>query len=224
GPPRGPGDRLARFTGAGRERRAGDALLRAERHSGEGGGELMAHAFRNRPDGTLACRLDGGEKAIIAQVAQETADLIRTDLGVDSEHGAIRKAADSEDPLRRLVAEFAGRSAREPSDSAVKRLFPAASSDPDLAEEYRRLGQQELADTKLADLQTVISLIDATGPEHSEVVVDEEEAIVLLRALNDVRIVLADRLGWSATGTSTPSGCCSRSANGSRRPPPPMTS
>ena len=160
----------------------------------------MAHAFRNRPDGTLACRLDGEEKAIIAQVAQETADLIRTDLGIGSEHGAIRRAADSEDPLRRLEAEFAGRSAREPSDSAVKRLFPAASSDPDLAEEYRRLGQQDLADTKLADLQTVISLIDATGPEHSEVVVDEEEAIVLLRALNDVRIVLADRLGLERDG------------------------
>ena len=37
----------------------------------------MAHAFRRRADGTLACRLDGEEKAIIAQVAQETADLIR---------------------------------------------------------------------------------------------------------------------------------------------------
>src|SRR5690625_6785464 len=35
------------------------------------------------------------------------------------------------------------------------RLFPAASSDPDLAEEYRRLGQQDLADTKLADLQKI---------------------------------------------------------------------
>src|SRR5699024_11455124 len=104
-----------------------------------------------------------------------------------SEHGAIRKAADSEDPLRRLEAEFAGRSAREPSDSAAKRLFPAASSDPDLAEEYRRLGQQELADTKLADLQTGISLIDATGPEHSEVVADEAEAFVLLQGQEDVR-------------------------------------
>lgn len=160
----------------------------------------MAHAFRNRPDGTLACRLDGEEKAIIAQVAQETADLIRADLGIDPEHGALRRAADSEDPLRRLEAEFAGRSAREPADSAVKRLFPAASSDPALAEEYRRLGQQDLADAKLADLQKVMSLIDATGTGHSEVVVDEDEAIMMLRAMNDVRIVLADRLGLERDG------------------------
>src|SRR5699024_12671753 len=86
GPPRGPGDRLARFAGAGRERRAGDALLRAARPPGAGGGELMDHAIRNPPDGTLACRPDGEKKAIIAQVAHETADLTRTNLGGESEH------------------------------------------------------------------------------------------------------------------------------------------
>lgn len=160
----------------------------------------MAHAFRRRPDGSLACRLDGEEKAIIAQVAQETAELIRADLGVDAESGAIRQAADSEDPLRRLEAEFAGRSAREPADSAVRKLFPAASADPVLAEEYRRLGQQDLADAKLADLQTVMTLIDGAGPGHSEVVLDEDEAIMVLRALNDVRIVLADRLSLERDG------------------------
>ena len=74
----------------------------------------MAHAFRRRPDGTLACRLDGEEKAIIAQVAQETADLIRGDLGIEADGGALRRAAESEDPLRRLEAEFAGREARTP--------------------------------------------------------------------------------------------------------------
>ena len=160
----------------------------------------MAHAFRRRPDGTLACRLDGEEKAIIAQVAQETADLIRADLGIGQESGAIREAADSEDPLRRLEAEFATRAAREPSDSAVPRLFPAASDDPDMAEEYRRLGQQDLAENKLADLGQVMTLLDASGPEHSEVAVDEDGAVVLLRALNDVRIVLADRLGLERDG------------------------
>src|SRR5699024_11827872 len=82
----------------------------------EGGGGLMAHAFRRRADGTLACRLDGEEKAIIAQVAQETADLIRADLGVDADGDVLRRAAQSEDPLRRLEAEVAGREARTPSD------------------------------------------------------------------------------------------------------------
>lgn len=160
----------------------------------------MAHAFRRRPDGSLACRLDGEEKAILAQVAQETADLIRADLGIDAERGALRRAAESEDPLRRLEAEFAGREAREPSDSAVKRLFPAASEDPELAAEYRRLGQQDLAEGKLADLRTVMQVLDATGGGHSEIAVDDAGAMSMLRALNDVRIVLADRLGLERDG------------------------
>lgn len=160
----------------------------------------MAHAFRRRPDGSLACRLDGEEKAIITQVAQETADLIRADLGIDAERDVLRRAAESEDPLRRLEAEFAGRDAREPSDSAVKRLFPAASEDPGLAAEYRRLGQQDLADGKLADLRTVMQVLDATGGGHSEIVVDDAGAMSMLRALNDVRIVLADRLGLERDG------------------------
>lgn len=160
----------------------------------------MAHAFRRRPDGSLACRLDGEEKAIITQVAQETADLIRADLGIDAERDVLRRAAESEDPLRRLEAEFAGREAREPSDSAVKRLFPAASEDPELAAEYRRLGQQDLADGKLADLRTVMQVLDATGGGHSEIVIDDAGAMAMLRALNDVRIVLADRLGLERDG------------------------
>lgn len=160
----------------------------------------MAHAFRRRPDGSLACRLDGEEKAIIAQVAQETADLIRGDLGIGADPGVLRRAADSDDPLRRLEAEFAGRDAREPADSAVKRLFPAASEDPTLAGEFRRLGQQDLADGKLADLALVMTVIDATGPSHSEIVLDDAQATSLLRALNDVRIVLADRLDLQRDG------------------------
>ena len=160
----------------------------------------MAHAFRRRPDGSLACRLDGEEKSIIAQVAQETADLIRGDLGIDAGGDALRRAAESEDPLRRLEAEFAGREARTPSDSAVRRLFPAASEDPDLAAEYRRLGQRDLAEGKIADLRHVMSILDATGGEHGEVVLDEDEALSMLRALNDVRIVLADRLGLQRDG------------------------
>ncbi|WP_193105355.1 DUF2017 family protein [Brachybacterium sp. FME24] len=160
----------------------------------------MAHAFRRRPDGSLACRLDGEEKAIITQVAQETADLIRADLGIDADPDVLRHAADSDDPLRRLEAEFAGRDAREPADSAVKRLFPAASDDPNAAAEFRRLGQQDLADGKLADLQRVMKILDAAGAGHSEVVLDDEEALAMLRALNDVRIVLADRLDLQRDG------------------------
>lgn len=160
----------------------------------------MAHAFRRRPDGSLVCRLDAEEKAIIAQVAQETADLIRADLGIGADSGAIQQAADSDDPLQRLEAEFASRDAREPGDSAVKRLFPDASRDPAMAAEYRRLGQQDLAEGKLTDLRRVMAVMDASGPGRSEVALDQDEAVSFLRAVNDVRIVLADRLGLERDG------------------------
>lgn len=161
----------------------------------------MAHAFRSRPDGTLACRLDSEEKAILAQVMQETAELIRGDLGIAADGSAvIQRAAESEDPLRRLEAEFALREAREPADTAVKKLFPAASEDEQLAQEFRRLGQQGLAEGKLANLAIVIEVLDASPQGHSEVSFDEDQAVAFLRAVNDVRIVLADRLGLERDG------------------------
>lgn len=161
----------------------------------------MAHAFRRRDDGSVVCRLEGEEKAIITQVAQETADLIRMDLGIDHGPRAVREAAASEDPLERLEAEFATREARAPRDAAVQRLFPAASEDPALAEEFRRLGQQDLADQKIEDLRSLMALMDASGPSRSEVALeDETAAIQMLRALNDVRLVLADRLGIERDG------------------------
>ena len=160
----------------------------------------MAHAFRRRPDGSVVCRLEAEEKAIIAQVAQETADLIRMDLGLESGGASVRRAATSDDPLERLEAEFAVRDAREPSDSAVRKLFPSASEDPALAEEFRRLGQQDLAEQRIAELKRLMALLDGSGPSRSEVALDDDDVPDVLRALNDVRIVLADRLGLERDG------------------------
>ncbi|WP_152354328.1 DUF2017 family protein [Brachybacterium subflavum] len=154
----------------------------------------MAHAFRPRPGGDIACRLDGEEKAIISQVAQETAELIRHDLDLREEPGAVRAAAGSEDPLERLEAEFAQSSVRAPRDSAVRRLFPDASTDAAVAEELRRLGQQDLATEKIEDLTHLVRTLDGSGPGDGEVTVPAGDIASWLRAMNDVRIVLADRL------------------------------
>lgn len=154
----------------------------------------MAYEFVRRADGLVMCRLDPQEKAIVAQVAQEIADLIRADLGIGGEPEAVREAAGSEDPLVRLEAELAGTAPREPSDTAVQRLFPAASEDPELAAEFRRLGQQDLAEGKLRALGVVQRSIDTVGPTLTEIVLDPPAAAAWLTALNDMRLVLADRL------------------------------
>ncbi|MGP9693793.1 DUF2017 family protein [Brachybacterium sp. AOP25-B2-12] len=153
----------------------------------------MAYEFVRRADGLVMCRLDPQEKAIIAQVAQEVGDLVRADLGLSSEPAAVREAAASEDPLTRLEAELAGVD-REPSDSAVQRLFPASSSDAAQAAEFRRLGQRNLVDHALVALSRVHRDIDAVGPVQAEIVLDDEAAAAWLTALTDMRLVLADRL------------------------------
>jgi hypothetical protein len=160
----------------------------------------MAHAFRPRPGGEIACRLEGEEKAIIAQVAQEVCELVRHDLDLREDPEPVQRAAGSEDPLERLEAEFAQSGARAPRDSAVRRLFPDGSEDPAVAEELRRLGQQDLAAEKLSDLGAMIRALDSSGPGDSEVIVPQAEVAAWLRALNDVRLVLADRLDITADG------------------------
>jgi hypothetical protein len=160
----------------------------------------MAHAFRPRRDGTVACKLEQEERAVIAQVAQEVTDLIRTDLGLEREPGPIHDASQSEDPLQRLEAELASREPREPRDSAVARLFPAASEDPTVAAEFRRLGQQHLVDQKLSDLQRIQQSLDGAGRGLEELVLDPDEAVVWMRSLNDLRLVLADRLSITQDG------------------------
>lgn len=162
----------------------------------------MAHAFRPRADGAFSCRLEGEEKSVIAQVAQEVGELIRQDLHLQDGRppAPVRRAAASEDPLERLEAELAGTPSREPRDSAVQRLFPDASEDPEIAAEMRRLSQAPLAQEKVDDLRALVAALDSTGPGASEVVVRPEDVPLWLRGLNDLRLVLADRLNLTRDG------------------------
>ncbi|UYG15838.1 DUF2017 domain-containing protein [Brachybacterium huguangmaarense] len=154
----------------------------------------MAYEFVRRADGLVMCRLDPQEKAVVAQVAQEVSDLIRADLGIGAQPPRVQQAAASDDPLERLEAEFAASGPRAPSDTAVQRLFPAASEEAELAAEFRRLGQQDLAESKLRALGIVQRSIDGAGPIRAEIVLDPESSAAWLTALNDMRLVLADRL------------------------------
>lgn len=154
----------------------------------------MAYEFVRRADEKVMCRLDPEEKAVIAQVAQEVSDLIRADLGIASRPAAVQEAAGSEDPLTRLEAELAT-AWKEPSDSAVQRLFPDSSEDPQLAHDLRARGQADLVARTLEVLARVQRSIDAAGPVHAEIVLDGPDAEAWLAALSDMRIVLADRLG-----------------------------
>ncbi|MCL2468345.1 MAG: DUF2017 domain-containing protein [Micrococcales bacterium] len=110
-----------------------------------------------------------------------------------------------------------------PDDPAVARLLPDASrDDPEVANEFRRLTQEELRTTKVAGLRALSLRLSATPPgfDPHDVVVLMDEAPRTAAALTDVRLVLAERLGLRtdddaealAVELSDP-----RNANGPRR-------
>lgn len=74
-------------------------------------------------------------------------------------------------------------------DDAVARLFPAAyRDDPAAEEEYRRLTRSSLVDGRVGMLET----LRATAPAER---LTQQEADAWLGALNDLRLVLGERLG-----------------------------
>jgi Domain of unknown function (DUF2017) len=74
------------------------------------------------------------------------------------------------------------------SDTALARLFPAAYPDDPLRElEFERLSADDLARGRLASIERMRATIDAE-------VLDAEDALAWLRTLNDVRLVLGDRI------------------------------
>ena len=88
--------------------------------------------------------------------------------------------------LRGLAAELEELVASE--DPAVARLFPAAyRDDPKADEEYRRLVRQSLVSGRLEALATLRAARTAN--------LTEAEAEAWCGALNDLRLVLGERLG-----------------------------
>jgi hypothetical protein len=80
------------------------------------------------------------------------------------------------------------------SDPVMGRLFPHAyPDDPVAQDEFRRLTGEDLSARKSANARVIA---DALGAGHwpREVVLEPAEAVRWLRALTDIRLVLADRL------------------------------
>jgi hypothetical protein len=84
--------------------------------------------------------------------------------------------------------------AAKPDDPVLERLFPDAyQEDGEAAREFRRYTEMGLRDGKREAARTVLSSL-SSGPGSTDVVIDEEQAQIWLRALNDVRLALGTRL------------------------------
>ena len=139
--------------------------------------------FRTSRSG-VQVNLDEQERDILVQLLGQLDDLL--------DDGEPASEAE-QDPLAALVgmpdpeAEPPG----TPEDPAVARLLPDGSRDDDEASaEYRRLTEHGLRARKRTGARMAAQALSRDEP----VVLTQEEALALMKALTDVRLVLGERL------------------------------
>ena len=110
--------------------------------------------------------------------------------------------------LRSLAEQLAGLlgeagETESSTDTAVDRILPDAYRDDEEAQaEWRRLSRRALADRKAAFAQRVADDLEpaATNPGVHTVTLDAAGALDWVRAVADLRLVLADRMGIREDG------------------------
>ncbi|GIG38296.1 DUF2017 domain-containing protein [Cellulomonas phragmiteti] len=150
-------------------------------------------AFR-RHKGRFVAQLDAGERAVVASVVADVAELLGAGRFEDGPREGDQPAA--------VPGAPAGWSLRTapvppPQDPAVRRLLPDASrDDPEVAGEFRRLTEDDLRARKIARLRSLwTSLVhgEPGWPEHA-LVVAPHAADDVAATLTDLRLVLGERL------------------------------
>ncbi|MFL4475299.1 DUF2017 domain-containing protein [Paeniglutamicibacter sp. MACA_103] len=141
----------------------------------------MARAFKNTMRG-FSASLEAAERQLLRGLFEDVITLLEPQRAVD------------EDPLWAMVgldpnshkADFAA-----PSDRATKRLLPDADPDDAAASlEFRRLSERGIRERKIGALREAALLM-----ESGSILLNEQTAPRFASAVNDVRLVLAERLG-----------------------------
>ena len=139
---------------------------------------MVAH-FKRARSGALTVTFDATESRLLRHVFTEMLEL----LG-DPASGV------EDDPLAAAVG--IGTSTEAPEDPALARLFPDGyTDDADASADFRRYTEPGLRAQKRAALQTALAMLGEGG---GRLQVSEDEAASWLRALNDTRLVLGQRL------------------------------
>jgi hypothetical protein len=138
----------------------------------------VAKPFKSTRRGITGA-LEPGEARLLGALLDDVISMLEPESGP------------SEDPLAALVGmSGADADATAPEDSAVRRLLPdAVRGDDDEALAFRRLTERSLREQKIGALRSTALVI-----ESSPMTLTEEQARLFAQALNDVRLVLADRL------------------------------
>jgi hypothetical protein len=145
-------------------------------------GDDVVARFRRSGKGGAAVTFNAGEHRVFRHVLGEMLEL----LGADPA-GA---AGVEDDPLARAVG--IGTATEVPSDPALARLFPDGyTDDADASADFRRYTEPGLRAQKRAALRTALAMLGEGGQRLQ---VSADEAGSWLRALNDTRLVLGQRL------------------------------
>lgn len=124
--------------------------------------------------------LDAAERAVVVEAVDEVVELL----------GGEQAGGQGEHPLESI--QLGGTPVPAPDDPALLRLLPDVSrEDPEVAAEFRRLTEEDLRATKVAQLLRLRAALQG----HPEVVVVPSEAPAVAAALTDLRLVIAERLG-----------------------------
>ena len=163
----------------------------------------MARGFKKR-HGAYVAKLDAVERGLVVGLMEQVRELVEPAPVTDSPEGGgdefdrivaglggigmgISLAADDQ------VHELGG-GVPPPRDPALDRIFPTANREDDqIAAEFRQLTEQGLRARKTANLDTAIAAL-AQLPDQ-KVTLDQAQAVALVVALTDVRLVLGERLG-----------------------------
>lgn len=133
--------------------------------------------------GHIAIQMEDPEQTIITTLLADVSQLLSADL-----------PEPDDDPFLRLVGHLdPDQDVERPTDPALLRLLPDAdSSDPQRSAEYRRLTERDLRESKLHSIRIALHSL---GQHPGPISIDSTAAGAWMRALTDVRLVLASRVG-----------------------------
>ncbi len=153
----------------------------------------MTDGFQPLRGGGAVAMFTGFEADLLRSLASQIVELLRNEAAVPST---------DLDPFESML-DFTGPTTA-PDDPVLARLFPAAyRDDEEAAGEFRRFTETELRTGKAASAAAVIDALEEAGlpgeVDESGLVIDVEldaaEAVTWMKAITDMRLALATRLG-----------------------------
>ena len=153
----------------------------------------MTDGFQRLRGGGAVAAFTGFEADLLRSLASQIVELLRNEAAVPST---------DLDPFESML-DFTGPTTA-PDDPVLARLFPTAYRDDDeAAGEFRRFTETELRTGKAASAGAVIDALEEAGLPAEvdetglmiDVELDTDEAVTWMKAITDMRLALATRLG-----------------------------